>query len=74
MLPLGDAVRRPLHFPAVTALLIAANAAVFLWELTSDNATILSWTLIPAHVAQGQDLWTIISAMFMHGGWEHILG
>jgi membrane associated rhomboid family serine protease len=74
MIPLGDAERRPLHFPIVTLLLIVANAVVFFMELGADDATILSWCLIPAHVAHGQDLGTIFSSMFMHGGWEHIIG
>ena len=41
------------------------------WALTSR---ILQYTLIPASIAHGQNLVTIFTAMFMHGGWEHILG
>ena len=33
MIPFGDASRHPLKFPIVTALIIAANALVFMFEL-----------------------------------------
>src|SRR5207247_2468672 len=31
-------------------------------------------SVIPADIASGQHWVTIISAMFMHGGWMHIIG
>ncbi|MBV8529763.1 MAG: rhomboid family intramembrane serine protease [Candidatus Eremiobacteraeota bacterium] len=30
--------------------------------------------MIPAHVAAGQDLITVLTAMFMHASWLHIIG
>ena len=74
MIPLGDATRRPLRFPVITALIIIANGLVFLIELTSGNAFILSYAMVPAHIVQGRDWITILTAMFMHAGWAHILG
>jgi len=48
MIPLGDADRRPLHFPFVTALIIGANALVFLLELAGGDAFINRWALVPS--------------------------
>lgn len=74
MIPLGDADRRPLHFPIVTALIIGANAVVFLLELAGGVAFINQWALIPAEIVAGRCWVTILTAMFMHAGWAHILG
>jgi membrane associated rhomboid family serine protease len=74
MIPLGDATRKTRRFPIATLLVILANAVVFFMELQNGEAFIQRWSLVPAHVAAGQDLVTILTAMFMHAGWVHILG
>lgn len=74
MIPLSDASRRPLRFPVVTAALIAINVAVFLIELANGPAFILRWSLIPAAVAAGRHWGTLLTAMFLHAGWLHIIG
>lgn len=74
VIPLSDASRRTRHFPFVTALLIAVNAAVFFEELLRGNAFVLKWSLVPAHIVAGRDWITLLTAMFMHGGWLHIIG
>ena len=74
VIPLSDASRRTRHFPFVTALIIAVNAAVFFEELLRGNAFVLKWSLVPAHIVAGRDWITLLTAMFMHGGWLHIIG
>ena len=74
MIPLGDASRRPLRFPIATVLIITANALVFLLELAGGDTFINRWSMVPAHIMAGQDWITILTAMFMHAGWAHILG
>jgi membrane associated rhomboid family serine protease len=74
MIPLGDASRRPLHFPIITTLLISANVIVFLLELAGRDAFIIRWSLVPADIMAGHNWITILTAMFMHAGWAHILG
>jgi membrane associated rhomboid family serine protease len=74
MIPLGDADRRPLHFPVVTAVIIGVNALVFLLELAGGDAFINQWSLVPADIVAGRNWITILTAMFMHAGWMHILG
>jgi membrane associated rhomboid family serine protease len=73
MIPLGDADRRPVLFPSVTSLIIVANVLVFLLELTGGDAFISRWALIPAEIVAGRRWITILTAMFMHAGWAHIL-
>ena len=73
-IPLGDASRRPVHMPIVTVFIILANVLVFGLELLGGDAFVMKWSVIPAHIAAGHDLITILTSMFMHGGWSHIIG
>lgn len=74
MIPLMDASRRPRTFPIVTTALIVLNAVVFLMELGGGDAFVLKWSAIPANIIAGHQWITILTAMFMHGSWSHILG
>ncbi len=58
----------------VTLLIILANAYVFLRELVGGDAFVDRWAVIPAEISSGHGLITIITAMFMHAGWLHIIG
>jgi membrane associated rhomboid family serine protease len=74
MIPLGDASRRPANVPVVTGLIIAVNVAVFLLELMRGDAFVMQWSAIPAQITSGHHWITILTAMFMHGSWSHIIG
>jgi len=74
VVPLSDATRRPTRFPVITALIIAINVAVFIAELTYGEAFVRKWSAVPANIVAGHDWITILSAMFMHGSWSHIIG
>jgi membrane associated rhomboid family serine protease len=74
LIPLSDASRRPRHFAFVTAAIIAVNVVVFLLELGGGDAFVDHWSLVPANIVAGQGWITILTAMFMHASWSHILG
>jgi len=74
MIPLGDADRRPLRLPLITALIIGANVLVFLLELAGGDAFVNRWSLVPADIVAGRNWITILTSMFMHAGWIHIIG
>lgn len=74
MIPLGDASRRPLRLPIVTISIVAANSLAFLLELAGGDAFINRWSLVPADIMAGRNWITILTALFMHAGWAHILG
>ena len=74
MIPLSDVDRRPVNFPVVTAFIIAANTAVFIVELLKGDPFVARWVFVPAEISSGQRLVTVVTAMFLHGGWFHILG
>lgn len=74
MIPLSDVSRRPTHFPIVTLSIVAANTIVFLLELVNGDTFVLKWSLVPANITAGHDLPTIVTSMFLHASWSHIIG
>lgn len=74
MIPLGDVSRPRGKFAAITALLILVNGYVFLLELAGGNRFVYAWSVIPLQVTHGHHTLSLITSMFMHGGWMHIIG
>ena len=85
MIPLRD--QNPSRTtPIVTRGLIVLNVAIFLYELMLGPGLkdfVFSWGVVPARIPAAIDLggeplaWTsltLISSMFMHGGWLHLIG
>lgn len=66
--------------PYVTYTLIALNILIFLsyFALLQDARAINDffgqWAMIPASVSQGTSYETLITSMFLHGGWMHLAG
>jgi hypothetical protein len=79
MLPLSDGVPAR-RFPVVNVLLIVANFAVWLlYELPHLNSAVYHASFYPCTVdnaCRGPEPWGLswITAMFLHGSWDHILG
>jgi len=74
MIPLGDASREPERFPVATTAIIVVNAVVFVMELAGGEAFVKQWAEVPATIVSGHHWVTILTAMFMHGGWLHLIG
>jgi len=74
MLPLEDETRRPSQFPIVTATIIAVNALVFILELAGGDEFVTRWSAIPVDIVAGRHLETLVTSMFMHASWSHIIG
>jgi membrane associated rhomboid family serine protease len=79
MIPLSDGIPAR-RFPWVNVALIAANFAVFLfYELPNGEAAVNQASFYPCDVNNTCHIgipWGVgwITAMFMHAGWDHILG
>jgi rhomboid protease GluP len=66
------------HAPPFILFLIAANLAMFAWEIAAgahaDRETIIeAGALVRERVLAGE-WWRLMSAMFLHGGFDHIFG
>jgi len=82
VIPLRDNIPHR-RFPVVTTTLIAINVLVFLWELSLGPAldrAVMRYGVIPAHLVHGGDrdalerFLPLVTSMFLHGGWAHIVG
>jgi membrane associated rhomboid family serine protease len=78
MIPLYDTARTR-HFPLLTWLLVAVNAAAFAYEIslgqTALEGFLRTWGLVPARLlSHPESQWMMVfTSMFLHGGWMHIL-
>src|SRR5512139_1677223 len=75
MLPIGDDNSARRTVPVVTYALIAINVLFFLVELSAGEDFIRQWSVIPRELLANPvgEFITIFTAMFMHGGWLHLL-
>jgi len=85
MIPLRDTTRSR-NYPAVNSLLIAANALLFFVQLMQgprQDAFIYTYGLVPARYSlpevgafftSFQQVLALLSFMFLHGGFWHLLG
>ncbi len=90
MFPIGDQNRHGHIIPVVNYVFIALNVAVFLYQIrlpdaslaaSCDEAALVSvqgfvcyYGVRPFEIMAGQDVFTLLTSMFLHGGWGHLLG
>lgn len=78
MFPLYDTLRSR-RFPIINWMLIILNGAAFYYESKLSEQGLFrfiqTWGLVPAQlISNPAGTWpTIVTSMFLHGGWFHIL-
>ena len=77
--PIGDDQVKGGTFPLFSYAFIALNVAVFVYELQlmgngGFDQFIFDFGAIPDEITRGQDIPTLFTSMFVHGGWGHIIG
>lgn len=89
MIPIGDDDSDHTLTPWINYLLVAINIAVFVWLQgmgTNEDFT-LSYAVVPEEILSGRDVIydglgvspqplyiTLITSIFLHGSWMHLLG
>lgn len=78
MIPIQDTIQSR-SMPLVTWGIIILNSIVFLYELSLPpeqlEALIAALGMVPARLSVDADAyWTLLTSMFLHGGWVHIIG
>jgi membrane associated rhomboid family serine protease len=77
MIPIGDQSVRNAPTPWVRTGLVAINVLVFIYQVTLSppqlQQFIIRWGSVPAQIMQGQELLTVVTSMFLHGGWFHLI-
>jgi len=86
MIPIGDEPRNGRGLAYITIGFIVLNVVVFLYELTLGaglDPFFQTYGAVPREILTGQDIappgpypvyWQLLSSMFIHGGWLHIIG
>ena len=85
MIPLRDTIDSK-GYPVINTVLIVSNVLVYLVQLGQGEAIqrfIVTYGLVPArysipqvaaHFSLGQQVFALMSFMFLHGGFWHLLG
>jgi len=73
MIPLRSSER--IYSPTpVTAALIGINVLIFIYQFALSpgalNRLVLNWGIVPDQL----NLMSLVTSMFLHGGWSHLLG
>jgi membrane associated rhomboid family serine protease len=59
-----------------TGILIALNVLIFLYQATLDESALTgfveTWGIVPDAISG--HLYALVTSMFLHGGWLHLLG
>jgi membrane associated rhomboid family serine protease len=76
MFPMGDDNSQRRTVPVVTVILIALNVIMFLLEFSAGEGFIQQFAFIPARFSESPAAYayTVLTAMFLHGGWMHLFG
>ncbi len=77
--PIGDEQIQGGYKPIFSYSFIGLNIALFFYELFMNSTGQLdifieNYGAIPIEIKAGQDLHTLFTNMFLHGGWMHLIG
>lgn len=76
LFPIGDTNVQGGYKPLFSYAFIAINVIVFAIQLyyTAQGSLVCELGSIPKDVIGGDNLHTLLTSMFMHGGWMHLIG
>ena len=72
--PIGDTNVQGGYKPIFSYTFIAINIIIFLLQISVQGNLVCEYATIPSDIANGKNYYTLISSMFMHGGWMHLIG
>ncbi|MBK9013415.1 MAG: rhomboid family intramembrane serine protease [Saprospiraceae bacterium] len=76
--PIGDDQVKGGHQPWFSYSFIVLNVLFFLYKFSlspaQQEAFDLYFGAVPMEITRGQDLFTLVSSMFVHGDWWHLIG
>lgn len=75
LIPIGDDQVKGGYRPWLTYVLIVANVLIFLVQTFVPEADgLIAHAMVPGEVVMGVDLYAMITSMFLHGSWIHLIG
>ena len=77
MFPIGDSDVEGAGPGVITIALVALNTILFVVEITVFRPGLREffnqYGVVPAQVLQGEQLYSFVTSMFLHGGWFHLI-
>ena len=64
---------KPRRFPIITVSLIVLNVLIFVGQLLLDESWWIELAAQGNEIVVGQDSWALLTSMFLHGGWMHLI-
>jgi membrane associated rhomboid family serine protease len=78
LFPIGDDNIERGHPAIFSYLFLLVNVAVFIFQATMPEGTYASFIhtygAIPNEISRGVDLPTLVTSIFLHGSWMHLIG
>ncbi len=75
--PIGDTQIKGGYKPVITYAFLAINIVVFVYSFSLGsgiNSFITMYGTIPSEITSGVDYYTLLTSIFLHGGWMHLIG
>ena len=76
--PIGDDNIENGHQPVFSYGFLLLNIGVFFFQVSLPRGMqasfVETWGAIPYEISQGFDLQTLVTSLFLHGSWLHLLG
>ncbi|CAN5195497.1 rhomboid family intramembrane serine protease [soil metagenome] len=78
MIPIGDDKLHGARTPFLCWIFIAINVAVFLYQVSLSDSELVAFIhqygVKPADILNGENFLALLTSMFLHGGWMHLIG
>lgn len=76
--PIGDDKLHGKHFPLFSYGFIVLNVLAFGYQMSigmeGQDSFLQEWAAVPGQITNGQGYKGLLSSMFLHGGWMHLIG
>ena len=72
--PIGDTQVTGGYMPYVSYSFIAINVIIFIIQFMTPGNLVCEFAAIPKSILGGEKMYTLISSIFLHGSWMHLIG
>lgn len=72
--PIGDTQVKGGHKPLFTYTFLVLNILIFALQVSQPGNLICEFAVMPENIKNGSHLYTLLTSLFMHGSYMHIIG
>ena len=74
LFPIGDDQVKGGHFPLFSYAFIVINILIFIQQIRYPDMLVGAFGSVPVETLNGENLYTLLTSMFLHGGLMHLVG